>query len=149
MKSKLSFRKATSADVAFLYELRLQTMAAHLKVAGIAMNKAKHMARIEEAFADSYLILYKEGPIGLIKLGIVAGNLHIRQFQIMPYAQNKGIGTQVLKVVKAKGAELNLNISLNVLLKNPVKALYEKHGFKQVSVNDLEYQMLLDKDANT
>ena len=148
MKSKLSFRKATSHDVAFLYELRLKTMGEHLAIAGIAMNKAKHMARIEEAFSDSNLILYKGDPIGLIKLGIVAGNLHIRQFQIMPYAQNKGIGSQVLKVIKAQGMKLNRNISLNVLLQNPVKTLYEKHGFNVVGVNEVEYQMLREKSAN-
>lgn len=130
------------SDMAFLYQLRVQTMSEHLDIAGLAMDKNKHMARIEEAFTDSHIILYKNTAIGLIKLGLVADNLHIRQFQIMPHAQNKGIGTQVLKVVKSQGLKLKRDVSLNVLLKNPAKSLYEKHGFKVISQNDLEYQMI-------
>lgn len=116
-------------------------MSEHLDAAGFDMNKAKHIARIKEAFTDSHIILVKDTPVGLIKLGLIAENLHIRQFQIMPHVQNKGIGTQVLKVVKAQGIKLKRNVSLNVLLKNPAKILYEKHGFIVVGQNELEYQM--------
>ena len=44
-------------------------------------------------------------------------------------------------MVKAQGIKLKRNVSLNVLLKNPAKILYEKHGFIVVGQNELEYQM--------
>lgn len=137
----IHFRKAMVSDMAFLYQLRVQTMEEHLSKAGVNMNKAKHMARIQEAFDDSHIILFNDQPIGLIKLGLIDPYLHIRQFQIMPQAQNKGIGTQVLKVVLKQGKKLKRDITLNVLLHNPAKKLYEKQGFKVIGQNELEYQM--------
>lgn len=142
VKLSLTFKKATSTDVAFLLNLRINTMQEHLDMANIPMDKAKHLARIKEFFSDSFIIYEQKEPIGLIKLGLIDKNLHIRQFQILSAYQNKGIGTQVLNVVKKKARQLNRAITLNVLLKNPAQNLYIRNGFKTVSENELEYQMI-------
>jgi GNAT superfamily N-acetyltransferase len=79
-------------------------------------------------------------------MGVIAANgptksLHIRQLQILPEFQGKGIGSKVLQVVKKRALQLQLPITLNVLLKNPARALYLRHGFQIEGKNKLEFKM--------
>lgn len=146
MKFTLGFRKVKHDDIKFLLELRRKTMTQHLLVAGIRMNDEEHIERIKEFFYESHIILADRKPIGVLKMGVVALNgthksLHIRQLQIMPKFQGKGIGSKVLTVVKKRALQLSLPITLNVLLKNPARGLYLRHGFQVENKNRLEYQL--------
>ena len=142
MKISIGFRNAKKADVEFLLLLRKKSMNKHLKAAGIIMDNTGHLERVNEFFKDSHIILHNRKPIGLLKLGLMTKSLHIRQFQILPEYQGKGIGTLVLNVVKKRALQLCLPITLNVLLNNPARALYLRHGFQIKNKNHLEYQML-------
>lgn len=142
MKVTIGFRAVKRDDVDFLVILRKKSMNAHLKKAGITMDAAMHLARVEEFYHDSHIILHNRKPIGLLKLGVMTKSLHIRQFQILPEYQGKGIGTQAIKVVKKKALHLGLPITLNVLIDNPARALYLRNGFQIKSKNKYEYQML-------
>ncbi len=141
MSVLLSYRKATIEDLAFLLQLRKASMTKHLEVAGLFLSDKEHLERIKEHFNDSQLILLNNKAIGLLKLGIMQERLHIRQFQLLPKYQGKGIGYQVLKSLITKARKRNLPITLNVLLANPAKALYQRVGFKIIGQNELEYQM--------
>lgn len=146
MKFTIGFRKVNNEDIDFLLSLRRKTMTQHLLAAGIRMSDEQHLERIKEHFYDSQIILVDRKPVGLVKMGIVALNnthksLHIRQLQIMPKFQGKGIGSKVLTVVKKRALQLCLPITLNVLLKNPARGLYLRHGFQVENKNRLEYQL--------
>jgi len=146
MKFTVGFRKVKHEDIDFLLELRRKTMTQHLLAAGIRMTDEQHLVRIKEHFYESHIILADRKPIGLLKMGVVALNdthksLHIRQLQIMPKYQGKGIGSKVLAVVKKRALQLCLPITLNVLLKNPARGLYLRHGFQVEKKNRLEYQL--------
>ena len=141
MKTSIGFRRAVNQDIGFLVELRKQSMTQHLLQAGIEMNDEDHLARIIEHFDDSHVIVKDELNIGLLKLGVLSESIHIRQFQLLPQFHGLGIGSMVLEVVKTKASALNLPITLNVLLLNPAKELYLRHGFVVDSENDLEFQM--------
>lgn len=141
IRSNISFKKASAGDVQFLLRLRIATMTEHLLKANIRMSKAQHIDRINEFFNDSLLIHYKNQAVGLLKLGLQNKHLHIRQLQILPEFQNKGIGASVLNLVKNQAVKLQYPLSLNVLHHNPAKALYCRHGFKKVSENKLEVHM--------
>lgn len=138
---KLSFVSAIKTDVPFLLFLRQATMSEHLAKAGMEVDDNYHLNRILEAFSDSLIINFQEEKIGLIKLSHQVDKLHIRQFQILPNFQNKGVGSRVIKAIIKKANQLSLPITLNVLLNNPAKALYLKHGFEIISQNNFEYQM--------
>jgi len=146
MKFTVGFRKVKEDDIEFLLSLRRKTMTQHLLAANIRMTDEQHLDRIKEYFHESHIILADRKPIGLLKMGVVALNnthksLHIRQLQIMPKYQGKGIGSKVLTVVKKRALQLRLPITLNVLLKNPARGLYLRHGFQVEKKNRLEFQL--------
>lgn len=141
MKAEISFKRAELPDRSFLLALRKSSMNEHLHAAGLKLNDQQHLQRIDEFFDESFLIKYNDKNIGLIKLGILPDRLHIRQLQIMPEFHNGGIGSKVVALVKQKALERGLPVTLNVLLENPAKRLYEREGFITEGQTDLEYQM--------
>ncbi len=141
MKYSISFRQAVKDDVAFLLQLRIRTMTEHLSAAELTMTNQQHIVRIQEYFTDSQMILFNNDVVGLIKLAIKPTHLHIRQFQILPDFQGKGLSSKVITAVKKQAVKLQKPISLNVLLNNPARSLYLRHGFTIVDENPLEYQM--------
>ncbi|MBU2924490.1 GNAT family N-acetyltransferase [Colwellia sp. 4_MG-2023] len=152
MKFTIGFRNVTHEDLDFLLILRKKSMSKHLANAKIKLTNEQHLERVKEHYYDSHIILRNRKPIGLLKLGIVSLNntsksLHIRQLQILPEYQGKGIGSKVLKVVKKKALQLQLPITLNVLLKNPARGLYLRHGFQIEGKNKVEFQMRCPLDV--
>lgn len=137
----ISFKRASSTDRPFLLKLRKASMDEHLNNAGIYLDDEAHLQRIDEYFADSYLIFYQGFAIGLLKLGQFTDKIHIRQFQLLPKYHGLGIGSKILELVKRKAQERRLAITLNVLLENPAKQLYLRHDFNVISANELEFQM--------
>ncbi|MFD2167168.1 GNAT family N-acetyltransferase [Thalassotalea euphylliae] len=138
---KIHFQQASYQDVGFLVFLRKLTMDEHLAKAGIVMNDLQHQARILEFFEQSFLIKVDDHVVGVIKLGIENLALHIRQFQILPECQGKGIGGQVIDLCKKKAVEKGVDLTLNVLLENPAKQLYLNHGFTVEQSDDLQHFM--------
>lgn len=147
MNTAITFRRAIQSDKSFLLALRKQSMGEHLIAAGLVYSDEQHLARIEECFEDSSIILQGEEPIGLIKLGAFLERIHIRQFQILPRHQGLGLGKRILQLIQSKAIERGVPVTLNVLLKNPAKRLYERAGFQVVGQNELEYQMLWRANA--
>ena len=146
MKFTIGFRAVKDEDVDFLLSLRKKSMTKHLAKANIKLTNEQHLQRIKEYYYDSHIILRNRKPIGLLKLGVVAltgtsKSLHIRQLQILPEYQGQGICSKVLTVVKKKALQLQLSITLNVLLHNPAKGLYLRHGFQIEGKNKLEFHM--------
>jgi len=146
MKFTIGFRKVKHDDIDFLLRLRKKSMSAHLAQAKIKLTNEQHLERIKEHYYDSHIVLRDRKPIGVLKMGIVALNgttksLHIRQLQILPEFQRQGVGSKILMVVKKKALQLQLPITLNVLLKNPARGLYLRHGFQIEGKNKLEFHM--------
>ena len=127
-------------------------MSQHFATANIKLTNEQHLERIKEHYYDSHIILRDRKPIGLLKLGVVSlknttKSLHIRQLQILPQYQGQGIGSKVLAVVKKRALQLQLPITLNVLLKNPARGLYLRHGFQIEGKNKVEFQMRCPLDV--
>ena len=146
MKFTLGFRKVADDDIDFLLKLRKLSMNEHLVNAKMAMNDQQHLDRIKSHYYESQVILRDRKPIGVIQFGIVAltgtkKSLHIRQFQVLPEHQGRGVGSTVLTILKKRALQLQLPITLNVLLKNPARGLYLRHGFQIDKKNNIEFQM--------
>lgn len=152
MKFTIGFRSVKHEDLDFLLLLRKKSMSKHLIDAKIKLSHEQHLDRVKEHYYDSHIILRDRKPIGVIKLGVIAlkgmdKSLHIRQLQILPQYQRQGIGSKVLAVVKKRALQLQLPITLNVLLKNPARGLYLRHGFQIEGKNKLEFQMRCSLDV--
>lgn len=118
IKYTISFRKATVLDVDFLVLLRKLSMTTHLANAGIHMTDEQHKSRVLEHYEDSNIISLNEQPIGLLKLGHLDESLHIRQFQLLPNYQGRGIGEKVLGMTIGKARTKKKPVTLCVLLDN-------------------------------
>mgnify|MGYP000542505732 FL=1 len=145
MKFTIGFRAVKHEDLDFLLSLRKKSMSKHLADAKIKLTNEQHLERVKESYYDSHIILRDRKPIGLLKLGVVSlkgthKSLHIKQLQILPEYQGQGIGSKVLNVVKKKALQLQLPITLNVLLKNPARGLYLRHGFQIEGKNKLIFK---------
>ncbi|MDX2371027.1 MAG: GNAT family N-acetyltransferase [Colwellia sp.] len=152
MRFTIGFRKVKHDDIDFLLKLRKRSMSAHLVKAKIKLTNEQHLERIKEHYYDSHIILRDRKAIGVLKMGVISLNgatksLHIRQLQILPEFQGEGIGSKVLTVVKKRALQLQLSITLNVLLKNPARGLYLRHGFQIEGKNKLEFQMRCPLDV--
>ncbi|PCI54665.1 MAG: GNAT family N-acetyltransferase [Gammaproteobacteria bacterium] len=146
MRFTIGFRNVKHEDIDFLLSLRKKSMSSHLAKANIKLTNEQHLDRIKAHYYDSHIILRDRKPIGVLKMGVIAVNgpkksLHIRQLQILPEFQGMGIGSKILMVVKKRALQLQLPITLNVLLRNPARGLYLRHGFQIEGKNKLEFQM--------
>ncbi|GAA6172863.1 hypothetical protein NBRC116592_25330 [Colwellia sp. KU-HH00111] len=146
MKITIGFRAVKHEDLDFLLKLRKKSMAKHLARAKIKLTNEQHLERVKDSYYESHIILRERKPIGLLKLGVVSlkgeeKSLHIKQLQILPEYQGQGIGSKILTVVKKRALQLQLPITLNVLLKNPARGLYLRHGFQIEGKNKIEFQM--------
>jgi ribosomal protein S18 acetylase RimI-like enzyme len=141
MAVMLSYRRATLDDLSFLIQLRRLTMSEHLQKAGLHLTEQQHQEKVQEFFNDTQIILLNNKAVGALKLGLFSSSLHIRQFQISPKMQGKGIGSRVLQDVINRAIKIQQPITLNVLLANPAKGLYLRHGFVVCAENEFEYQM--------
>ena len=152
MQFTIGFKKVKHDDVEFLLRLRKKSMSAHLVKAKIKLTNEQHLERIKDHYYDSHIILRDRKPIGVLKMGVISANgptksLHIRQLQILPEFQGQGIGSKVLQIVKKRALQLQLPITLNVLLKNPARGLYLRHGFQIEGKNKLEFKMRCPLDV--
>lgn len=118
-------------------------MEEHLQRAGIFYTDEQHQARVYEHYDDSNIIYLGNEPIGLIKLGLFDTSIHIRQFQLLPTYQGKGIGSKVINLIKKKAVQKNKPITLCVLLENPVLSLYLREGFEITKSDELQHYMIL------
>lgn len=146
MKITIGFRAVKHEDLDFLLKLRKKSMSKHLARAKIKLTNEQHLERIKENYYDSHIVLRNRKPIGLLKFGVISlksgeKSLHIMQLQILPEYQGQGVGSKILSVVKKRALQLQLPITLNVLLKNPARGLYLRHGFQIEGKNKLEFQM--------
>lgn len=147
MDKDYSLRKASSADVEFLLELRMETMEEHLKNANINLTIDNHRERVLHNFESAKIILNKKERIGLLKLLEHETHYEIEQIQIQKKHQGKGIGNKIIKGIIKKAEAKNISIKLSVLKNNKARHLYERLGFKIVSKSDDSYTMIKKTDS--
>src|SRR4030067_598731 len=74
------------------------------------------------------IILYDGVPVGTIYILENDDIIQIGQFFIMPYYQNKGIGSYLLKNILDKADRYGKLTKIAYLKNNPVVSLYERNG---------------------
>ncbi len=63
------------------------------------------------------------------------------EFYLLPAFQNQGIGSHVSAAAIADAELTGLPMRLEYLKWNPVRGLYERHGFRRIEENETHYFM--------
>jgi N-acetylglutamate synthase-like GNAT family acetyltransferase len=132
MTEDIRLRKALHADKPFLFELRKATMSEHLLRAGLSSDDETHWHRVDEAFPDAHIICRSGAPIGVVALSKDEGSWLLRQIQLLPAWQNKGIGRSIISSILDDARRAGAPVSLFVLQGNPAWRLYESLGFRSI-----------------
>lgn len=139
---ELKFRQFKESDLPFF--LTLYTCIRWEEVLQVSWSDEQRKAFLKQQFdaqhthyqthypQASFLKISKENSdIGRIYIDRSPESICIIDVALMPEAQNKGIGTLLLKEVIKEADEFNIKIVLHVEHNNPAYHWYIKHGFVQ------------------
>ena len=80
--------------------------------------------------------------IGLVSIHQADDRVHLRKLFLLPEAQGKGVGSQVLAQVLDEARQARRPVALTVLKSNPrAKSFYERHGFALLEETETHYKM--------
>ncbi|WP_400162720.1 GNAT family N-acetyltransferase [Brevibacillus sp. TJ4] len=90
---------------------------------------------------ETRIILAEEERIGRILTACTSEAIHLVDLSLLPPYRNKGIGSELIRVLMDKSCELQLPLLLQVLQVNTAKRLYERLGFQVVDASGLYVKM--------
>jgi len=127
----LGLRAVDPADSAFLVNLHetLRRSALEATVGWDARREFERLMAMIRPGLDQ-IVLVDGAPSGILAMTREPHRLWLRRIQLLPPAQNKGIGTALLRFVLAEGARLGLPVFLRVRRDNPARRLYDRLGFR-------------------
>lgn len=128
---KVELRKATDDDKEFLHELNRKVYQ-EVVVEQFGSWDDDHQSKyFEQKWKEAeYQIVEIEGKrIGTIWIMEEIDHIRIRELQILPEFQNRGIGTELMKRVIEKAKWRKRPIRLSVLRVNRARIFYERFGF--------------------
>ena len=136
-----TLRPAVAADLDFLIALRLATMAPQFARQGIVQSAEEHRGRAEFRLDAAQIIEHAGRPVGLLKLLREDGAWDVRQLQIAPEFQGRGLGEALLRRVIADADAQRAPLTLGVLKLNPARRLYARLGFAICGESDDSFEM--------
>jgi len=142
-ESLVSFRAAMPEDVAFLVELRRQTMVPHQVASGSVSSEAELISRVLVRYESAQIVLVEGQPVGLFKAPRDGLQWEVLQVQLSPQWQRQGLGTLLLQRVIAEAQSAGATLRLSVIKANPARRLYERLGFAVVEEREHAYTMQL------
>jgi GNAT superfamily N-acetyltransferase len=126
-------RPATQADVAFLLELRRQTMTGHQVDAGLVPSEDERRERVLARYDCAEILSYAGRPLGLWKVVREGKAWDLIQIQLQPEYQGLGLGKALIEGLIEEARAAGASIGLQVLNGNPARRLYERLGFEVVA----------------
>jgi GNAT superfamily N-acetyltransferase len=118
------FAPVTEAHFEPLLAIRIEVMREHLeRVLRYHPERARRVFR--EHFAEP-------------GLRVGAAEVKIDSFYLARCYHNRGLGTDILKVLLAEADALGLPCELDVLLGSPADRFYERHGFVKQGEDSIE-----------
>lgn len=124
----LSLRPAEAAEMTLAESLGRLSMASYRASRGVSWDPERFRA----SWADFENLAIMDGPqcCGFLRLRQEGGALAIRDLQVVPELQRRGIGTWAVSQAKQIAAERGYPVlQLRVYPENPAMALYARLGF--------------------
>jgi GNAT superfamily N-acetyltransferase len=137
---RLALRPARESDSPFTYAVKREALGNYVaQVWGWdeAVQRAYHAADWERHRPD---IVELEGtPIGTLEIIENDDHVYIGEFYLLPEYQRRGIGTELLRRVLERADRIGVPSRLQFLKVNPVRSLYERHGFRVTGESATHY----------
>ncbi len=136
------------SDPLFAESLTKANMASYYRVRGIIWDKKEYLRSWGEL--DNYEVYIGSIRVGVVRFSYSENMTFLRDLQLVPESQGKGIGAKCLDL--ARNHALNLNsksLVLRVFSENPAIKLYESKGFTKTSEVEGLIEMELPLGSNT
>ena len=137
---RLVVRPATAADLAFAFDVKRAALGAYVAQTwgwDEAFQRAFHVADWAAHRPD---IVELDGtPVGTIEVVEHPYHVYLGEFYLLPDYQRRGIGTALLGRALARADDRRVPARLQFLKVNPVRSLYERHGFRITSESATHY----------
>jgi len=97
--------------------------------------------RQQFVLADVRIVALGTETVGYLQLEVGADELFLRELHIGAAFQNRGIGTDVLRLVLAEAERHGKPVIVAVVKFNPARALYERCGFRTFREDEYKFYM--------
>jgi len=147
---KISFRKVTNDDFAFLQKVYRSTREEELSQANMSEDdksrfiefqfnaQHKHYSQAYKG-AEFNLILLDDKPAGRLYVWRTESQIRIMDIALLPDFQGKGIGTKILQSIIQESEKSEKKLNIHVEYFNPALRLYERLGFKKMDDTGIYY----------
>lgn len=133
------FAPASEAHFEPLLAIRIEVMREHLeRVFRYDPERARRIFREHFAEPGLRLILVGDDIAGCVGFRVGEAEIKIDSFYLARRHHNRGLGTDILKVLLAEADAIGLPCGLDVLLGSPADRFYERHGFVKQSQDNIE-----------
>ena len=140
---EIDVRRADAADIEFLRRVHREAMGPHIVA---AWGEWDEEAQRERFYGNSdpttHEIIVCDGEdVGCQWVRTHADAFELVRLYVLPEAQGRGIGTQLVTRLCRRAARDGLPVRLRVLKVNPARHLYQRLGFEIVGENDSHFSM--------
>ncbi|HIF5945858.1 TPA: GNAT family N-acetyltransferase [Vibrio parahaemolyticus] len=120
------------SDSLFAESLTKSNMASYYQTRGIIWDHNQFLSSWEEL--DNYEVHLDQDRVGVLRFSYSGDTTFLRDFQILPEFQGRGIGAKCLElVVRHALKRQSTKLVLRVFSENPAISLYESKGFVRTS----------------
>ena len=139
----IEFRPVLPEDFDFAFTVKKQAMGEHIRARWEWDEEFQlnlHRTRWTE---KPWFVIDIDGTdVGTISLHELDSNtLRLGEFYLRDISRNNGLGTAVLSRVLEASDVKGQTVVLEALKWNPVRSLYERHGFSITPENEIHYFM--------
>lgn len=136
------------SDSLFAESLTKSNMAVYYQARGIIWDHNQFLSSWEDL--DNYEVHFDQTRVGVLRFSYSGDATFLRDFQILPEFQGRGIGDNCLELVVRHALERqSTKLVLRVFSENPAINLYESKGFLRASEVKGLVEMELPLSSNT
>ena len=130
-------RPALGSDREFLFGVRRAALRAYVEQTS-GWDDAEQRVIADKEFADLPFAVVEEGErtVGYVCVIHRSECDFIEEIALLPEAQGRGIGTQLLLDILLAAQRRGVPVRLSVFVTNPAQALYARLGFEVLRIQD-------------
>lgn len=125
---RYTLRPVVDSDYDFLWRLKVATLKPYIDHL-YGWDEPQAQAILRKVMVNAQLVLVEDEPVGVLKVEVDGGFVHLAEIGLIPEHQGQGLGTQIITDVINVADRKGVPIELQVFSANPATKLYERLGF--------------------